>query len=304
MWYEIMKERKIKVAYWTTEQEDGLVLFRKLQLKMAKQEFDDEYLALLAEYRKQYLDSEHINIFAAYFALYYGDTQAALNLAEAAWKKRKCNFIIWQLLIECYDKLNMLPEKAKFQGYCHHIYAAGMNLELDETQINQILDNLTMSQNIGNYAPFVINKTKLVDGRICTNTVCLGGEYIPWSMDEDGYRYLVGVFVNQDTINSNGLLLAREKNISQFVDGYAADMVFDIIKAKSSKDFRFDPKGKKYIIPLAGDEASQEIEITAGGKKYDAILGQWEWSYYRIEEPVQIQGKTKVHHGGGNTFGT
>lgn len=275
MWYEIMKERKIKVAYWTIEQEEGLVLFRKLQHKLELQEFDDEYLALLSDYREKYPESEHVDIFAGYFALYYEDVKEALKLAEAAWKKRKCNFIVWQLLIECYDKLHMLPEKAKFQGYCHHIYATGMNLELDETQINQILDNLTMSQNIGNYAPFVINKTKLADGRICTNTVCLGGEYIPWSMDADGYRYLVGVFVNQETINSKGLLLEREKNISQFVDGYAADMVFDIVKAKSGKDFIFDPKGKKYIIPLAGDEASQEIEITAGERKYDTILGKW-----------------------------
>ena len=293
-----MKERKINVAYWPTEQQDGLALFRKLQHKLELQDFDDEYLSLLSDYREKYPESEHVGIFAGYFALYYGDAKESLKLAEAAWKKRKCNLIIWQLLIECYDKLNMLLEKAKFQGYCHHMYAIGINVELDEAQLNQILDNLTMSQNFGNYAPFVMNKSKLEDGRICDNTMCLGGEYIPWSTDADGYRYWVGVFVNQETINNKGLLLAREKNNSQFVDGYAADMVFDIVKAKSSKDFRFDPKGKRYVIPLAGDEASQEIEITAGGKKYDAILGQWEWSYYRVEEPVQIQGKTKIHYGG------
>lgn len=47
-------------------------------------------------------------------------------------------------------------------------------------------------------------------------------------MDRDGYRYWVGVFVNQETINNKGLLLAREKELPQFVDEYAADMIFDI----------------------------------------------------------------------------
>ena len=255
-------------------------------------------MSLLAEYRKKYPESEHVGIFASYFALHYGDVEEAVQLAEAAWKKRKCNLIVWKLLIECYDKLLMLPEKVRFQGYCQQLYGISMNVEVDEAQVDQILENLTMAQNIGNYAPFLIKKFELKDNKLYKDKACLGGEYIPWSMDNDGYKFWVGVFVNQETINNKGLLLAREKNIPQFVDEYAADMVFDIVKAKSSKNFRFDPKGKKYIIPLAGNEASQEIEIVAGDRKYDAVLGQWEWSYYRIEEPVHIKGKTKVHHGG------
>ena len=293
-----MEERKIDVAFWPAEQEDGLALFRQLRQKLENKDFDEAYLSLLAEYREKYPESEHVDIFAGYFALHYGDVEEALKLAQMAWKKRRCNLIVWQLLIECYDKLHMLPEKAKFQGYCHHTYGIPINLEMDEEQINQILDNLTMSQNLGNYAPFLTSKAELNDDGMRENEVCLGGEYIPWSTDADGYRYWVGVFVNQETINNKGLLLSREKNLSQFVDGYAADMVFDIVKAKSSKDFSFDPKGKKYIIPLAGNETSQEVDIAAGKRKYDAVLGQWEWSYYRVEEPVYISGKTKVHYGG------
>lgn len=292
-----MKERKIDVAFWPAEQKEGLALFRKLQQKLEEQDFDEAYLGLLAEYREKYPESEHVDIFAGYFALHYGDAEEALKLAQMAWKKRRCNLIVWQLLIECYDKLHMLPEKAQFQGYCHHIYGIGMHIEADDEHINQILDNLTMSQNIGNYAPFLMSKTVLKDDRLCENEVCLGGEYIPWSTDADGYRYWVGVFVNQETINNKGLLLSREKNLSQFVDGYAADMAFDIVKAKSSKDFSFDPKGKKYIMPLAGNEESQEVEIAAGERKYAAVLGQWEWSCYRIEAPVHIKGKTSVHYG-------
>lgn len=285
-----MKERKVDVAFWPVEEADGLALFRKLQKKLAQKDFDDEYLKMLAEYRGKYPQSEHIGIFAGYFALYYGDVKEALALAQDAWKKRKCNLIIWQLLIECYDKLQMLPEKAKFQGYCRHVYGMDINLQADGVNIDQILDNITMSQNIGSYAPFLINKSEIKDDKLYGRKVCLGGEYVPWSMDQDGYRYWVGVFVNQETINNKGLLLAREKELPQFVDEYAADMIFDIFKSKSSREFQFDPHGKKYIIPLAGNDSSQEVEIATHEKQYNAVLGKWEYSYYRIEEPVKIRG--------------
>lgn len=284
-----MKERKIDVAFWPAEEADGLALFRKLQKKLEQKDFDDEYLKMLAEYRGKYPQSEHIGIFAGYFALYYGDVKEALILAQDAWKKRKCNLILWQLLIECYDKMHMLPEKAKFQGYCRHVYSMDINIQLDRGHLDKILGNITMSQNFGNYAPFLMNKSEIRNNKLYGRKACFGGEYVPWSMDRDGYRYWVGVFVNQETINSKGLLLEREKEFPKFVDEYAADMPFEFAKAKSSKKFQFNPQGKKYVIPLAGNEASQDIEFVAGEKQYDAILGKWEFSYYRIEEPVEIR---------------
>lgn len=35
-----MKERRIDVAFWPAEQEDGLALFRTLQRKLEEQDFD------------------------------------------------------------------------------------------------------------------------------------------------------------------------------------------------------------------------------------------------------------------------
>ena len=48
-----MKERRVDVAFWPAEEADGLALFRKLQNKLLQKDFDDEYLALLAEYKKK-----------------------------------------------------------------------------------------------------------------------------------------------------------------------------------------------------------------------------------------------------------
>lgn len=283
-----MKERRVDVAFWPAEEVDGLALFRKLQQKWEQKDFDDEYLALLAEYKEKYPESEHVDIFVAYFALHYGDVKEALKYAEAAWQKRKYNLIIWKLLIECYDKLNMLMKKIKFQGYCRNAYDIEMKLPFCTEEIAQ---TLTMSNNIGDYAPFLIDKFTLNGNKLVRDVASLGGEYVPWSADKDGYQYWVGVFVNQEPLNSKGSLLFREKDIPEFASSYGADMVFDIVKSKTGKKFKFDPQGKKYIISLAGSEASQEITIASGKKEYNVILGNWEYSHYRIEQPVEIKGK-------------
>ena len=283
-----MKERKIDVAFWPDEEVDGLALFRKLQQKWEQKDFDDEYLALIAEYKEKYPESEHVDIFAGYFALHYGDVKEALKYAEAAWQKRKYNLIIWKLLIECYDKRNMPMEKIKFQGYCRNAYDIEMKLPFCTEEIAQ---TLTMSNNIGDYAPFLIDKFTLNGNKLVRDVASLGGEYVPWSADKDGYQYWVGVFVNQEPLNSKGSLLFREKDIPEFASSYGADMVFDIVKSKTGKKFQFDPQGKKYIISLAGNEASQEISITSENREYNAVLGKWEYSHYRIEQPVEIKGE-------------
>lgn len=283
-----MKERRVDVAFWPAEEVDGLALFRKLQQKWEQKDFDDEYLALLAEYKEKYPESEHVDIFAGYFAMHYGDVKEALKFAEAAWQKRKYNLIIWKLLIECYDKLNMTVDKIKFQGYCRNAYDIEMRLPFCTEEIAQ---TLTMSNNIGDYAPFLIDKFTLNGNKLVRNVASLGGENVPWSADKDGYQYWVGVFVNQEPLNSKGSLLFREKDIPEFASSYGADMVFDIVKSKTGKKFKFDPQGKKYIISLAGNEASQEITITSENKDYNAVLGKWEYSHYRIERPVEIKGE-------------
>lgn len=282
-----MKERRIDVAFWPAEEVDGLALFRKLQQKWEQKDFDDEYLALLAEYKEKYPESEHVDIFAGYFALHYGEVKEALKYAEAAWQKRKYSLVIWQLLIQCYDKLNMLKKKIKFLGYCHHAY--NMDIQVP-SYAEEILENLTLSHNIGDYAPFLLNKFSLKDNKLTRSEYAIGGEYIPWPVDRDGYKYWVGVFVNQELLNGKGSLLSREQNISDFVREYGADMIFDIVKSKTGKEFKFDPQGKKYIISLAGMEANQEITISSKDKAYNAILGKWEYSYYRVENPVLING--------------
>ncbi|MDY4883719.1 MAG: hypothetical protein SO129_05005 [Anaerovibrio sp.] len=77
---------KIDVAFWPSEGAEGLAIFQKLRDKMDRAAFDDEFLALLEQYRQLYPDSEHVDIFAAKFAFAYGDYQAALDLSLPAFR--------------------------------------------------------------------------------------------------------------------------------------------------------------------------------------------------------------------------
>lgn len=279
------------MAFWPQEQAESLALFRKLQAKSAAHEYDDEFFSLLEKYKNIYPESEHLDIFGARAALHYGDALAALPLALQAFHKRKVNLVIWQLLIDCYDKLENWAEKAKFQAYAHHLYLIGFNARLDGNCLPQIIDNITMAEGVGSYAPFAQQKAKLAeDGNsLEIRPMSLAGEYIPWSMDQEGYAYFVGAFVNQEILNAKGNLLLREAGKRQFLDDYAADFVYDIMRAKTiSKELVFNPEGKKYILPLLGMQASQDIRLATRDKEYDAILGHLEYSYYRIEEPVTI----------------
>lgn len=286
-----MEKHSVDVAFWPREQAEGLVLFRKLQAKSAAHEYDDEFFSLLEKYKNIYPESEHLDIFGARAALHYGDALAALPLALQAFRKRKVNLVVWQLLTECYDKLGDWAEKAKYQAYAHHLYGISFHARWNESCLLQVITNITMAEGVGSYAPLADQKTRLAeDGNgLLTTPVSLAGEYIPWSMDRDGYAYFVGAFVNQEILNAKGNLLLREAGERQFVADYAADFVYDIMRSKTvEKELFFDPEGKKYILPLLGLQASQNIRLATRDKEYDAILGHLEYSYYRIEEPVTI----------------
>lgn len=286
-----MEKHSVDVAFWPREQAEGLVLFRKLQAKSAAHEYDDEFFSLLEKYKNIYPESEHLDIFGARAALHYGDAVAALQLALQAFHRRKVNLVIWQLLIECYDRLGNWAEKAKFQAYVHHLYCIGFDVRIDDGCLQQILENLTMAEGIGSYAPLAYQKSSFSkdSASLVTHIASLAGEYVPWSMDEEGYAYFVGAFVNQEILNAKGNLLLREAGDPKFVEDYAAEFVYDIMRSKTvSQKLVFNPDGKKYILPLLGLQASQNIRIATSEREYEAILGHLEYSYYRIEEPVTI----------------
>lgn len=284
-----MEIKNVDVAFWPREGEEGLATFKKLLKKLEDNAYDDEFLVLLDKYRHLYPESEHVDIFAARFAFAYGDYQTALDFALSAFHKRKVNLVIWQLLAECYEKLGNLVERNRFLTHINILYGIGMELQLDGIHDGEILAAVTMAGSLGNFAPFLLNKAVLNNGSLEKKQVSLAGEFIPESFDDEGYGYWVGAYVNQEILNAKGQLLAREAELPEFMDGYGADFVYDIMRAKELSRLDFDPLGREYILPIAGNTDSQELAISAGQKSYNAVLGRYEYSYYKISEPVSIQ---------------
>ena len=148
-----MEKHSVDVAFWPREQAEGLALFRKLQVKSAVHEYDDEFFTLLEKYKNIYPESEHLDIFGARAALYYGDAVGALQLALQAYHKRKISLIIWQLLADCYDNIGNWTEKAKYQAYIYNLYNIGFNARLSDGCLQQLIDYITMAMGSGSYAP-------------------------------------------------------------------------------------------------------------------------------------------------------
>ena len=276
------------VAYWPQEQKDSLEVFQALAGKLQQKQFDDEYLSLLGKFYELVPESEQGDIFAAHYAYFYGDYKQALALAQQAWEKRKVNLEVWQLLAKCYDKLGMEAEKAKFQGYCHQLYALGLDINMAGGDRQTILDNITMSMGIGNYGPYLLNITKVENGQLKQSPGLLGGEFIPWSENDEGYKRFVGVFTNQENLNTKSQVLAYEKDSSNCENLLNSEFIFDIMRARDYEKYSFNPGGDRYLLAVAGTEATQKIVIKTQAKSYEAVLGQWEFSYYQVAEPVEI----------------
>ncbi|MDD6396711.1 MAG: sulfatase-like hydrolase/transferase [Selenomonadaceae bacterium] len=276
------------MACWPQEQQESLALFQKLLGKLEQQNFDDEFLGLLGQFCELLPESEQGDIFAAHYAYFYGDYQQALNFALKAWHKRKVNLEVWQLLIKCYDKLGLEAEKDKFQGYCHHLYKLGMDIAPHAEELQAVLDNLTMATGEAAYAPWLRNKCRLENGRFTSGPALLCGEPMPWSTNKEGYPYWTGGYNVHEYFNAKGNLLAKEKDDSYCIFLNHSDFVFDIMRAKEQHEYSFDPQGRTYILPLAGMEATQPVRIKTASHEYMAILGKWEFGYFRVEEPVKI----------------
>ena len=107
----------MKIYQWHKGNSTGRRLFDELLAKVANEEWDDEYLLLLIEYQKLYPASEKFEVFYAKYALAHGNTQLALAIARDGERKRRVSPVVWELLAECYERLEMFYEAALYRAY-------------------------------------------------------------------------------------------------------------------------------------------------------------------------------------------
>ncbi|MBR4696342.1 MAG: hypothetical protein IKO94_09710, partial [Selenomonadaceae bacterium] len=214
----------------------GRDLFRALEQRAEEKAYDDEFLLFLIEYQRMYPESEHFDIFYARYAAFHGNYRVALEHAEKARRKRMVNFEVWKLLMECYTALGKMEKAMLFQGYCCNFYGRAVKAVMHKGMLQECLDQLTLSMNRGNYAPFCEKRMYFEEMSLHERNGVWGGEYLPLPQDENGYSYWVGVYNESAGIGTRGKHLEREmkSGTAGFFDG--DDVVYDIMRSKIARE--------------------------------------------------------------------
>lgn len=269
---------------------EGQKLFAALEERAGKKRYDDDFLLMLIDYQRMYPESEHFDIFYGRYAAHHGNHAVALESAERAFRKRKVCLEVWKLLIECYLALGM-PEKAvPLQGYCSRFYGETPNVTVPVEELPKYLGELGVSMGDASYAPLCRKKCSLKDGILQTSEGVFGGEMLPFSSDEEGYGYWVGAYNESGWIGGHGKLLEAAAGWKDFMEAAGVDFVYDIIRSKETKEADICPEGGTLLLPIASAEGNQQVRFRRGDTEDTAILGQWEYGWFRLDEPVRVSG--------------
>lgn len=262
--------------------------FQMLLEKREREEYDDAYLALLISYHQQYPYSEIPAVFMGYYALFYQNYPVALEYAEKAFAKRRLNREVWRLLVRCYDAVGDVRKSAYFQALLRKFYDEPMHLNLPQDQVPEILDLVSLGMGIGNYPPFLKHRVRLQGGQLHEPQGAFAGEYIPRLDEKDEYRYWVGSYLERENLNAKGWLLAKESQDPDFVNCCGTEYLFDIMRARTVQDVTIEPDGHPVLVPMAGREASQQVDFESPSITMPSRLGKYAFNFYRLEEPTRI----------------
>ena len=268
----------------------GKELFGRL-LKMADEKsFDDEYLVTLVEYKELYPESEKFDIFFAWYAVAHGNYLVALESALVAEKKRPLNFEVWKLLKLCYEAIGELDKSAVYEGLCVKFYAVPMRLQLSKDMIEEYFARLRRGMCRGCYAPFHSEWMEWTGQKLRKRSGIYAGEFIPGYYDAKGSGYWVGIYTGQEPMDNKGWLVSQHIEDNEYISRCGAEITFDVMKSQIAEQ-EMEITGsmeEPLIIPIAAVDEQQEITFSSQRVQDKAWLGKWEYSFFRIEEPVKI----------------
>ncbi len=277
----------------------GLALFRALLEKSAGRSYDDAYLALLTDYQELFPFSENVSIFYARYALAHDAVKVALETLETAQKYKKCHYEIWQLLIECYKRLDDTRNLIIFEGISSRVYRTPIEVSFPKDHLDDALALLSLAMGVPVYAPYTIGRARLEDGAIKAPPGSFVGEFLPtFSKEPAKYRYFSGIFAELIEIDAKAALFEEVKEKPE-VAARAETFLFDIMKAKAAKkkallDPRQDACDKSDVhdiaVALAGTEEGQKVSFKSDLLGEASIhLGKWVYSFFRLQERTEIE---------------
>ena len=273
--------------------ETGRKLFFDLAKRAEQDRYDDDFLLLLIEYRNMYPDSEHFDLFYGRYAAFHGNHGLALEHAQKAYRKRTVNFEVWKLLAKCYVALGQ-PEKAMpFQAYCCKFYTKHLDITMPLEQIQRHLGELSIAMGRGNYAPFCESKMSLHERVLQDRPDVFGGEPLPVPEDVEGYAYWVGAYNEMGKKSGYGTLLKREMAHDGGFELSSVNFAFDIMRSRVLQEFVPDLQEGPVLVPVAAWERNQQARFRNEALMDGIALGQWEYSFFRIDEKTQISSSTE-----------
>ena len=262
-------------------------LFWCLQEKCDKDEFDEEFIELVAKYKAADSTSELVDILLARCAIAVKDFDLAGRLAEIAERKRPGCLEVWKLREKCCIESGD-PVKAMFYAGCAaNFYANPLNINLPADTLEEGMSVLSRALGIGHYAPFFVARAELENGEIKTRHMAMTGEFLTENSKMGDAPYFVGVYNEQEQLDAKGLMAEREKNEPRFALDAGAGFMFDIMRGKMATEYDHDGK-KTVILPLAGTEAGQTMRFELNGEKKEENVGKWSYGFYRLDESVKI----------------
>lgn len=269
----------------------GACLFQALLHKAAVKEYDDDFLALLAEYYQLYPESDRFAVFYARYAIAYGNYAVALEYGQKAYEKRKVNLEVWKILAACYKFLDQPLKALIYQGYGSKFYNLPLQVSVPQDRIPSYMNVLSVAMGIGNFAPFAASRMEYSAQGLHSHCGVFAGEYLPLPDRSQGYSYWVGSYAEQESLDAKGWLLSEGKQQERFAEYCGADFVFDIMKSKTFDQLRLDVGSQPILLPVAGTEEKQELQFSVDKTANSIWVGKWAYSFFRLEEPTAIASK-------------
>ena len=269
---------------------DGLRLFHAIREQTEAGRFDDTFLEKIVEYHTMYPRSEKFDVFYAQYAIAHEAYDVALESLEKAYKNRKINLIIWKLLIQCYEAWGRTSRMLFFRGLCNRFYALPIEIQLPREQMSEHLGVLSLALGAANYAPLAENSMKIDENGVTQkhSSTFSGNRPIPCLVPTEAEPYWSGVYIEQESLDGLGWLLSTVRDEENFLKYGGTGITFDIMRAQKTKEFSLDENGEKCIVPVAGTEPRQQVDFSTASFSDSAYVGQWHYSFFRLEQPTQI----------------
>lgn len=278
-------------------------LFQELVTRMERGSYDDAYLTALDSYQAEAPDTPNFYIFAARYLTAHAAYDAALPLAERAYRLCPVNYEVWKLLAEIYQTLGRMLDALIMQGFAYGMYGVQPHIDRPSEMDGEHLGRLSIAAGSGKITPIAQRRAFIENGALVFHPDTFVGEFLPLTMPEGSPRYWVGCWAAEGGfLSDNGCMLTDARNKNWFLKYAHHDFTFNLQKANEiTGTVTIDvPQGREVLVPIAGTEDLQELSFRTTTDENIAFLGKWAFSYFRLNEPVTLKAKDSAPYAVGS----